>query len=70
MTKSAVGTIVPPVVPSGVARRKVPIIGGLAFLTVVYCCVFFLLQGSVCAQNCLFDPLIRFVSTVPVTLLL
>eukprot|EP00978_Attheya_sp_CCMP212_P024679 scaffold77905_cov58-Attheya_sp.AAC.8 len=47
MTKSAVGTIVPPVVPSGVARRKVPIIGGLAFLTVVYCCVFFLVQGSV-----------------------
>lgn len=34
------GTVVPPTVPSGIARRKRAIIGGLAFLIAVYGIVF------------------------------
>ncbi len=36
-----------PSIPSGVARRKGAILGGLSFLTVVYGVVYFILRDSV-----------------------
>lgn len=43
----AAETTIAPSVPSGFARWKGPITGGLAFLTVVYGIVYFLVNNSV-----------------------
>lgn len=44
---TAPGSVVPPAVPSGIARRKRAIIGGLAFLTAVYGIVYLIVKDSV-----------------------
>jgi hypothetical protein len=39
--------IVPPEIPSGFARRKYTILGGLTLLTVVYTVIYFSLKDAV-----------------------